>query len=444
MGRLINRSLSFQYPTAVKGDGIYIIDKEGNRYLDGSSGAGVSCLGHSNQEVVEAMHQQAQQLSFSSTVFYTTDVAEALADELVKHAPRGLRYVQYGNSGSEQVENALKLARQYHVDAGHPSKSIIIGREQSYHGMTLGTLNVGGHFQRRELYEPMLNATYQIPPYFEYRHKEDNETVEQYSLRTAGYLEQKITELGEENVAAFICEPVVAATIGCVGANSIYFKKIREICNKHNVLLIFDEIFCGMGRTSTLHACEQEGVSPDILIMAKGLGGGYQPISAMLFSQTIRDAIANGRGYLMNGHTYMSHPVGCAAALAVQTIIQREKLLPNVQKMGDYLRNSLKNAFGDSPYVGDIRGRGLMLAMELVQDKATKTPFNPQQHLWREIQMIAMSHGLMCYPNQGTADGRSGDHVLLAPPYIITETQCDELVEKLTRSVNEAIEKVRA
>jgi adenosylmethionine-8-amino-7-oxononanoate aminotransferase len=439
MSCLINRSLTFKYPVAVAGDGIYVIDKNGNRYLDGSSGAGVSCLGHSNTEVVEAMNEQAKKLSFASTVFYTTDIAEQLAEELVSRAPAGLRHVSMGNGGSEQVENAMKLARQYHVDTGNADKSIIIGREYSYHGMTIGTLGVSGHYQRRELYEPMLPDSFKIPPYFEYRHKAEGESIYEYSMRAAGYLEEKILQLGEKNVAAFICEPVVAATTGAVAANSTYFKRIREICDQYNVLLIFDEIFCGMGRTGTLYACEQEGVEPDILVMAKGLGAGYQPISAMLFSERIYQELLNGRGYLMLGHTYMSHPVTCAAALAVQNIIHRDNLLENVRSTGAYLKQRLITTFGDHPNIGDIRGRGLLLGLELVVDKQSKKPFDREKQLWKEIQTCAMNHGLMCYPNQGTVDGKSGDHILLAPPYIINEKECDELVSKLEMTLNELI-----
>lgn len=442
MSTLVNRSLTFKYPTAVSGDGIYVIDKEGKRYLDGSSGAGVSCLGHSNMEVVEAMHEQAKQLTFASTVFYTTDVAEQLSDELVSRAPPSLRYSSFGTGGSEQVENALKLARQYHVDTGNPNKSIIIGREYSYHGMTIGTLGVSGHIQRRALFEPMLPDSFKIPPYFEYRHKGDDESVADYTKRAANYLEEKILQLGEENVAAFICEPVVAATTGAVTANSAYFRRIRDICDKYNVLLIFDEIFCGMGRTGTLYACEQEGVEPDILTMAKGLGGGYQPISAMLFSQKIFDGIERSRGFLMLGHTYMAHPVTCAAALQVQKIIHRDGLLDNVNKMGNYLRQALENQFGNHPYVGDIRGRGLLSAIELVEDRETKRPFERSRQVWSNIQSTAMQYGLMCYPNQGTVDGYSGEHILLAPPYIITTSQCDELVEKLKLSMDDVLGKV--
>lgn len=444
MGNLINRSLDDYYPRAVSAEGVYVTDEKGNRYLDGSSGAGVSCLGHGNQEVVEAMHEQAKKITFASSVFYTTDIAEELATTLVQTAPKGLNQATFGCGGSEQVESAMKLARQYHVDRGTPSKSIIIGRDQSYHGMTLATLNVGGHAQRRQLYQPMFAPTYLIAPHFEYRHKQPHESLNDYSLRVANELETKILEVGAENIAAFLCEPVVGATTGCVPANKIYFQRIREICDAYDVLLILDEIFCGMGRTGTLYACEQDGVIPDIVVMAKGLGGGYQPISAMLVSDPVIDAIRNGRGYVANGHTYMNHPVNCAAALAVQHIMQRDNLLANVNKQGLYLRGLLEKTFKNHPNIGDIRGRGLMLAMEFVQDKDTKQPFNASDHLWRSVQKNAMALGLMCYPNQGTANGQVGDHVILAPPYIISQSQCDELVAKLDEAIALSLKQINA
>ena len=439
MNHLANRSLNQYYPKVVSAEGVYIVDEKGNKYLDGSSGAGVSCLGHGNQEVIEAMHQQAQKVSFASSVFYSTEIAEQLAEEIANHAPEGLNYVNFGCSGSEQVENAMKLARQYQVDIGNPNKRMIIGRKQSYHGMSLATLNVGGHAQRRALYEPMFAESYLIEPHFEYRYKNNTETSEQYSLRVANALEEKINTLGVDNVAAFICEPVVGATTGCVEGSKVYFKRIREICDQYDVLLILDEIFCGMGRTGTLYACEQDDVIPDILVLAKGLAGGYQPMSALIMSDKIVDGIANTRGYLANGHTYMNSPIGCAAALKVQEIMRRDGLVARVATMGSYLRTKLVEKFGDHPHVGDIRGRGLMQAMEFVKDKETKAPFEQSTNLWSKVMKNAMDRGLMCYPNQGTADGQKGDHVILAPPYIISETQCDQMIEILAESIEASL-----
>jgi len=336
----------------------------------------------------------------------------------------------------------LKIARQYHVDRGEPSRTIMIARRQSYHGMTLGTLNVGGHIGRRQLYTPMFAPTHLIAPHYAYRERRADETAEAYSLRVANELEHKILELGAENVAAFIAEPVVGATNGCVAADEVYFGRIREICDQYAVLLILDEVFCGMGRTGTRHACEQDSVMPDLLVMAKGLGGGYQPISALLISEKIINAIKGGRGYIANGHTYMNHPLNCAAGIAVQQEIADRDLIANVARQGAYLRARLEESFGQNPYVGDIRGRGLMQALEFVADRETKEPFPAEKQLWAKLQKTAMTNGLMCYPNGGTIDGIRGDHVILAPPYIISEPQVDEMVEKLEKSVAQTIDQL--
>ncbi len=439
MSFVAHRSLKDTYRKAVRGEGIYVFDAEGNKYLDGSSGAGVSCLGHSNKRVVEAIKAQADKLCFASSVFYTNDPSEELAEVLAKDAPGDLKFATFGCGGSEQVEGALKIARQYHVDRGEPSRTIMIARRQSYHGMTLGTLNVGGHVGRRQLYTPMFAPTHLIAPHYAYRERRVDETAEAYSLRVANELEHKILELGAENVAAFIAEPVVGATNGCVAADETYFKRIREICDQYGVLLILDEVFCGMGRTGTRHACEQDGVVPDLLVMAKGLGGGYQPISALLISEKIIDTIKDGRGYIANGHTYMNHPLNCAAGLAVQQEIADQDLIANVARQGAYLRARLEESFGQHAHVGDIRGRGLMQAMEFVVDRETKDPFPAEKQLWAKLQKTAMTYGLMCYPNGGTIDGIKGDHVIMAPPYIITEAQIDEIVEKLEKSVAQTI-----
>ena len=436
MAHLLNRSLHDRYPHAARAEGVHIYDESGRRYIDGSSGAGVSCLGHGNGEVLEAMRAQGERVTFASSVFFATDIAEALADDLIAHAPAGMVRANFGCSGSEQVENAMKLARQYHVDTGRPTKRLIVGRRQSYHGMSLATLNAGGHAQRRELYEPMFAGTYLTDPHFEYRYRRVDEDAEAYSLRAADALETTILELGPEQVAAFLCEPVVGATTGCVPGSPAYFRRVREICDRHDVLLIFDEIFCGMGRTGTLYACEQDGVVPDMLVLAKGLAGGYQPMSALLINERIYTGVRDGRGYIANGHTYMNHPVGCAAALKVQEILRRDGLVERARDRGHYLRRRLEATFSDHPHVGDIRGRGLMQALELVEDRGSKAPFPPSLNLWSAVMKEALARGLMCYPNQGTADGQRGDHVILAPPYIVSEADCDEIVAILADALD--------
>jgi adenosylmethionine-8-amino-7-oxononanoate aminotransferase len=439
MTHVFHRHTKVAYPTAIQGDGCYIIDQKGKRYLDGSSGAAVSCLGHSNKEVVEAIAAQAGTLAFAHTGFFTNEPMEKLADYLVSKAPAGISNVYFVSGGSEAVEGALKLARQYFLEIGKPQKSKIITRWHSYHGNTLGALSAGGNKWRRAQFEPLLIDMPHISPCFEYRGKNAGESSEAYGLRVANELEQAILEAGAENVAAFIAEPVVGATIGCVPAVKGYFKRIREICDQYNVLLILDEVMCGMGRTGTLFACEQEGVTADIITIAKGLAAGYQPIGAMLVSKKIFDAVQQGSGFFQHGHTYMGHATACAAALAVQHIIQRDKLLENVQKQGAYLEGALRSQFSHHPHVGDIRGRGLFWGLELVQDKATKAPFSSTQSLNSRIKAHTMESGLMCYPMGGTVDGKLGDHVMLAPPFIVNETHIDEIITKLSKAIDKAI-----
>ncbi|MEK9970030.1 MAG: aspartate aminotransferase family protein [Ferrovibrio sp.] len=439
---ILHRSINHAYPVAVGGEGIRIIDSSGKRYIDASGGAAVSCLGHGHPDITRAMHEQADKLAFAHTSFFTTEPAESLADELIAGAPKGISHVYYVSGGSEAIEAALKMARQYHVERGEPQRKHFIARRQSYHGNTVGALSVGGNAWRRQQFAPMLIEAHHIAPCFEYRDRRPDETPEVYGKRAADELEAKIVELGTDSVIAFVAEPVVGATLGAVIAAPGYFKRIREICDKYGVLLILDEVMCGMGRTGTLHACEQEGISPDIMTIAKGLGGGYQPIGATLLSQKVFDAFKNGSGFFQHGHTYLGHPMACAAALAVQQVIKRDHLLENVQKMGVHLMDRLQDRFGNHRHVGDIRGRGLFQAIELVQDRSSKATFDPAKKLNARIKQEAMNLGLMCYPMGGTIDGRHGDHVLLAPPFICTKDDIDLIVEKLGDAVDIALKSV--
>lgn len=440
--RILHRSINHAYPVAVGGEGIRIIDSTGKQYIDASGGAAVSCLGHGHPDITRAMHEQADKLAFAHTSFFTTEPAERLADELIAHAPQGISHVYYVSGGSEAIEAALKMARQYHVENGEPQRRHFIARRQSYHGNTVGALSVGGNAWRRQQFAPMLIEAHHIAPCFEYRDRQPDETPEAYGLRTANELEAKILELGKDSVIAFVAEPVVGATLGAVTAAPGYFKRIREICDTYGVLLILDEVMCGMGRTGTLHAVEQEGISPDIMTIAKGLGGGYQPIGATLLSQKVFDAFKNGSGFFQHGHTYLGHPMACAAALAVQEVIKRDHLLENVQAMGAHLMEQLQDRFGNHRHVGDIRGRGLFQAIELVQDRASKATFDPAKKLNARIKQEAMNLGLMCYPMGGTIDGRHGDHVLLAPPFICTKDDINLIVEKLGDAVDTALKSV--
>jgi adenosylmethionine-8-amino-7-oxononanoate aminotransferase len=436
---VFHRTPLHTYPVAVAGDGPYIIDSAGKRYLDASGGAAVSCLGHSDRTVTDAIKAQLEKLPFAHTSFFTNEPMEALADQLIADAPSGMDKVYFLSGGSEAIEAALKLARQYFVETGQKQRRHVIARKQSYHGNTLGALAIGGNEWRRAQFAPLLIEVSHIAPCYAYRGQRDGETLEAYGGRMADELEAEILRLGPDQVIAFIAEPVVGATLGTVPAAPGYFKRIREICDRHGVLLILDEVMCGMGRTGTLYACEQDGVVPDIVCIAKGLGAGYQPIGAMLTNARIYDAIVGGSGFFQHGHTYLGHAAACAGALAVQKAIKERNLLAKVKTLGKGLEERLRGRFGNHANVGDIRGRGLFWSIELVRDRLTKEPFDPKLKLNARIKALAMGEGLMCYPMGGTLDGVRGDHVLLAPPFILEDAQLDEIVDKLSRSVDKAL-----
>jgi len=439
MTKILHRSIASDLPRAVAGEGVYIIDSEGRRYLDGSGGAAVSCLGHNHPEVLEAMREQMGRISYAHTSFFTTDAAEELAEKLVALTPEGLDYVYLVSGGSEAVEAALKMARQYFVEIGQPQRRHIIARRQSYHGNTIGALAAGGNAWRRAQFQPILPETHHISPCYAYRAKLSHETPEAYANRLAAELEAKILELGPDEVMTFIAEPVVGATLGAVGPVADYFKKIRQVCDKYGVLLILDEVMCGMGRTGTIFALEQEGIVPDLVTMAKGLGGGFQPIGAVMLSRRIYQAFAEGSGLFQHGHTYIGHPIAAAAANTVVEILTRPGLMDNVLTMGERLQAGLEARLGQSPYVGDIRGRGLFRGVEIVADRDSKTPFDPARKIHARIKKEAMQRGLMCYPMGGTIDGRHGDHVLLAPPYIISPEEIDMIADRLTDAIDAAV-----
>ncbi len=439
MTHVLHRQISHAYPSAVSAKGLFIRDAAGKEYIDASGGAAVSCLGHSHPDVLLAMREQLDRLAYAHTSFFTTDVAEQLADELVAHAPEGIEHVYFVSGGSEAIEAALKLARQFFVERGETRRRHFIGRRQSYHGNTLGALAVGGNEWRRKQFAPLLIETSHVSACYEYRDRRHDEPPEAYGERLAQELESKIAELGPETVIAFVAETVVGATLGAVAAVPGYFRRVREICNRHGILLLLDEVMCGMGRTGTLHACEQEGVSPDLMAIAKGLGGGYAPIGAVLASGTIVDTIGKGSGLFQHGHTYIGHPLACAAALAVQHVIKRDNLLANVREQGAHLAGRLTQRFGNHPHIGDVRGRGLFQAIELVADRGSKEPFDPALKLHARIKSEAMARGLMVYPMGGTVDGTRGDHVLLAPPFIVDAAAIDIIVERLGDAIDASI-----
>lgn len=444
MSHVFHRHTRQTYPTAVAGEGPYIIDSTGKRYLDASGGAAVSCLGHSAKAVSDAIQKQVSTLAYAHTSFFTTEPMEQLADYLIERAPEGLSSVYFVSGGSEAVESALKLARQYFLEVGQPQRRHLIARRQSYHGNTLGALAAGGNQWRRAQFEPLLSKVSHLTPCYAYREQLESETDAQFVARLVTELEDEIIRLGADDVMAFIAEPVVGATLGAVPALDGYYKGIREVCDKYGVLLILDEVMCGMGRTGKLFACEDDGVSPDLLTIAKGLGAGYQPIGATLVSDKIYSAIRDGSGFFQHGHTYIGHATACAAALAVQHTIEKEGLLSRVIELGNGLNTRLHERFDSHPNIGDIRGRGLFRGLELVQSRETKSTFDPSLKLHAKIKAAAMEEGLMCYPMGGTIDGLNGDHILLAPPFILQDSHLDELVDKLARSIDRALNSIGA
>ena len=436
---ILHRQLRGNYPVAVSAHGCWITDSAGNKYLDASGGAAVSCLGHGHPDVLAAMHAQIDRIAYAHTSFFSTAVAEQLADTLIASAPAGTSHAYLVSGGSEAMEAALKLARQYFVEKGEPQRERFIARRNSYHGNTLGALAVGGNQWRRRQFAPLLIDVEHVAPTYAYRDQRDGESADQYGERLAQELQATVERIGGDNVIAFVAETVGGATSGALTPPPGYFKRVREICDRHGMLLILDEVMCGMGRTGTLHACEQEGIAPDLMAIAKGLGGGYQPVGAVLIGSKVIDAIAAGSGFFQHGHTYIGHPVACAAALAVQQVLTRDKLVERCAQQGARLGVRLSEAFREHPNVGDVRGRGLFRAIELVADRASKAPFEPALKLHARVKKAAMDAGLMCYPMGGTIDGARGDHVLLGPPFIITDDELDLLIQRLTDAVNSAV-----
>ena len=439
VSRVFPRHCHSELPVLASGKGCYLFDQSGKKYLDGSGGAAVSCLGHGDTEIIAAVKAQLDEAAFAHSSFFTSEPSESLARLLTEHAPGNLNRVYFVSGGSEAVEASLKLARQYFVERGQSQRHKVIARRQSYHGNTLGALAAGGNEWRRQTFSPMLSDTSHIAPCYMYRDRATSESIEDYGQRVANELEQEILRVGAKQVMAFIAEPVVGATLGAVASVDGYFKTIREICTRHGVLLILDEVMCGMGRTGKLFACEHDAIEPDIVTIAKGLGAGYQPLGAMLCSEEIYQTISDGSGFFQHGHTYLAHPTACAAGLAVVSALLDRRLVENCHRQGEKLKAALQTEFADHEFVGDVRGRGLFLGVEMVQNKESKIPFNSALGLHKKIKKTAFEAGLICYPMGGTIDGKTGDHILLAPPFIIEDDQIDELVFKLSGSIETAL-----
>lgn len=444
MTHIFHRTPQKSLATVIEGHGSFLTDTEGRRYYDGSGGAAVSCLGHAHPEVIDAVTAQMRKVEYAHTSFFTSEPAEALADFLAERSPDNLNHVYFLSSGSEAMETALKMARQFHVERGEPGRRHNIARLQSYHGNTLGALSIGGHMGRRALYQPLLAESHHVSPCFARHYKLADETDDAFATRLADELEQKIQSLGPGTVSTFVAETVVGATAGAVSAVPGYFQKIRQVCDRHGVLLVIDEVMCGLGRMGQYHAFEREGVTPDLLCLAKGLGGGYQPIAAVMAADAIVDTIVRGSGAFQHGHTYVGHPVACAAALAVQRIVARDELVARSAALGEHLQRLLLARFADHPHCVDIRGRGLFQAIELAAQRGPDVPFDPSLALHARIKRNAQARGLLCYPGGGTIDGVLGDHVLLAPPFITTENELEYAVGVLGDAIDASVAEVHA
>ncbi len=445
---VLRRSFRKPYPAAVRGEGVYLWDTDGNRYLDFAGSAVVNFIGHGVREIADAMQAQARQLEFVHTSQFTTPVAEEYAAELLAFAGDHFRggAVFFTSGGSESIEAALKMARQYQVEIGETKRYQVLSRNQSYHGSTLGALAVSGNRKRRELYLPMVREFAHIGMPYCYRCDFDcTDGCRNCGQQYAAELEHAI-DAARGEAAAFIFEPMSGATLGAVTPPPGYLQSIAEICCRHGVLLIADEVMTGMGRTGRNFAVDhwlnsQNNFAPDILVAAKGLSSGYAPLGAVIASKKVVDAIADGSGAILHGYTYNAHPISVAVGLAVLRRIQSQKLVTaadsDMGTVGSALKSALES-LRDLPHVGDVRGLGLMWGVEFVRDKKTKEPFAAKDNVAAHIGHACARRGVLVYPMQGCVDGISGDHVLVAPPAVITTDQIGWAVEQLRAAVNES------
>ncbi|HET7092564.1 MAG TPA: aminotransferase class III-fold pyridoxal phosphate-dependent enzyme [Thermomicrobiales bacterium] len=433
---VIHRDLTKVYQTVVRGEGIYLFDAEGRRYIDGSGGsAAVTSIGHGVPEVAEAIARQARTLAYAPTHAFTTEPIEACARTIVEaFAPPGFTKVWFVSGGSEATENAVKMALQHHRDRGRASKQFVIGRWMSFHGATLAALGYGGNAGRRRPYGLALPSAQHIPPCFPYRCW-TNPACPACDLSCADQLDRTIRQLGPENVAAFIAEPVIGATLAAVAAPDGYLARIREICDRHDVIFIADEVMTGFGRTGRNFAVDHWGVAPDLIACAKGISGGYAPLGAVLAKPEFVDEARQRRGSFVIGHTASGNPLSCAAGAAVLRYIADHRLVENAAEVGAYFLERLRELQTRHAMIGDVRGLGLLLGVEFVRDRATKQPFPRAWNVARRVGAATLERGLVSYPGSGTADGIEGDHLLYAPPLIITCDQIDELIAILDDSL---------
>jgi adenosylmethionine-8-amino-7-oxononanoate aminotransferase len=432
---VIHRDLNRTYPVVDRGEGIYLYDTTGKRYIDGSGGsAAVTSIGHGVREVVDAMAAQAMRLACSPTHAFSNEPIERCAELILERfAPQGMARIFFCSSGSEANENALKMALQYHRERGDATKQIVISRWNSFHGLTMATLGLSGHTGRRRKLVPSLPASVHIAPCHFYRYGGADQAA--YGIDAADALDREIRNLGAENVAAFIAEPVVGATLGAVPAVAGYFERIREICDQHNVLLIADEVMTGFGRTGTAFGIDHWLVRPDLVSCAKGISGGYSPLGAVMASGEIVDTVRSRSGSFLIGGTASGNPLSCAVASAVLNYVLDHDLIANAQTVGRYFLDQLAEIRNAHSIVGDVRGLGLLVGLELVQDRTTKAPFPVTEQVAKRIGAETFTRGLLSYPGQGTVDGTEGDHILYAPPLTITRAQIDDLIAILDASL---------
>ncbi|MBU6961580.1 aspartate aminotransferase family protein [Pseudomonas sp. CVAP len=434
MSKVIYKNLNTSPILAVNGAGVWLEDASGKRYLDTCGGVAVSSLGHAHPRIVAAFEREAKKLAWAHAGSFTTAAAEELAEQLVG-ASGGLARAQFLSGGSEVMELAMKIAYQYQCERGLPTKSTFISRRQSYHGSTLGTLSISGNAQRQSVFGPLLPPAEFVSPCYAYRELRVGESEEQYATRLAQELDDKINALGSENVAAFFAETVVGSTNAAVPPVPGYFRKIKEVCERHDVLLILDEVMAGMGRTGQMYAYADDGIVPDMVAVGKGLAAGYMPISALLISDRVHSVMAQGSGVLGNGQTHVNHPLACAIALEVQKVIAEENLLATVRTRGEQLRSWLRESLADVDTVGDVRGRGLFVGLEFVETRTGKEPFRGGGAYAAALKQEALKRGLLIYPGSGTVDGTHGNHVLFAPPFISSEAEVAEMVERFSAVV---------
>lgn len=438
-----NNLVSQSLPKIERGEGCYLFDADGKQYIDGSGGPAVYSLGHTHPEVNDAIKEQLDRIAHGYRYTFTSDALIRLTELIQQQAGPGSEHIVYVSSGSEATESALKIALQYHFARGDQGRTHFIARKRSYHGNTLGALSVSGFEQRRKQFEGALMPCSFVSSANTYRPPCDGDEEAQ-SQFLANELEAEIESLGSENVAAFVFEPVVGAAGGVVLPPAGYARKVREVCDRHGVLLIADEVMCGAGRCGTWRALQHDDITADITMTAKGLGGGFVPLGATLYSSKVAEPIASADGAPNTGHTFTGHTLACAAAAKVQEIVIRDTLVERVRTQGPMLRSAIEAAVGNLDAVGNVRGRGYFIGVELVADRETKEPFSPDLQLTEIVRAKTLEAGLICYPVSGTLDGSKGDVVIVAPPYNATQSELDEIVDKLAGALQLALADIGA